>query len=285
MPRHRASAEGSAHRLCEHGGMAVLDSPAVPAPGEPGVRLPIGGTLNFRELGGYVTTGGQRVRHGQVFRSDHLNEVTDEGVVEIERLGIQTVVDLRFPIERERQPSRLPAGVRMVHAHPDGMEAANHSSFIDRITSGQVRNYLADEAAADYRRMVHNGIGMVIEVLRVVAVAEHRPVLFHCTAGKDRTGLSAALLLRLLGVPDATIMHDYLLTNPYRSAIRLAEMKPKVEVHGVNIDDVRGLFVANRIALEAALDEVDRHGGTEQFLVDRGLSVEIPAMLRRELLA
>jgi protein-tyrosine phosphatase len=264
--------------------MTVLDSPDVPRPGEPGARLAVDGTLNFRELGGYLTETGQMVRHGQVFRSDHLNEVTDIGLAEIERLGIQTVVDLRFPIERERQPSRLPDGVGMVHAHPDGMEAANHSGYLDLITSGQVRRYLAAEAAADYRLMVHEGVGLVIEVLRVVVEAEHRPVLFHCTAGKDRTGLSAALLLRLLGVPDATITHDYLLTNPYRAAIRLAEMKPRVEVHGVSIDDVSGLFVANRIALEAALEEVDQHGGTEQFLFDHGLPKDVPHRLRRALL-
>jgi protein-tyrosine phosphatase len=264
--------------------MTVFDFPALPAPGQPGQRLSVGGTLNFRELGGYQSTTGQMVRYGQVFRSEHLNDVTDAGLADLERLGIQTVVDLRFPIERQRQPSRLPAAVRMVHAHADGMESADYSAFFDRLASGQMRRYLAAEAADDYRRMVHDGIGLVLEVLRVVAEAEHRPVLFHCTAGKDRTGISAALLLRLLGVPDETVMHDFLLTNPYRAEFRLAEMKPKVEAYGITIDDVRGIFVANSVALQAALDEVDKHGGTEQFLINHGLSKDIPGQLRRELL-
>lgn len=264
--------------------MNDVDFPALPAADEPGQRVPVGGTLNFRELGGYVTADGRTVRRGSVFRSDHLNEVTDDGLDLIERLGIRTVVDLRFGNERQRQPSRLPADVAVIHAHPDGMEAANQSGFLEMIASGEIRRYLAEEAAADYRQMMQQGASLVLEVLRTVAEPDRQPVLFHCTAGKDRTGLAAAMLLRVLGVPDATIMHDYLLTNRHRALHRLAEMAPKVQAYGVSIDDVRGMFVANRLALEAALDEVDRRGGTEAFLLAHGLAADIPQRLRQSLL-
>ncbi len=199
-------------------------------------------------------------------------------------LGIRTIVDLRFPVERERQPSHGPAEVTTVLAHPDGMEAADQSVFMELIQSGGLRAYSVEDAAADYRKMVIDGVELVIETLRVIADAERQPVLFHCTAGKDRTGLTAALLLRLLGVPDATVMSDYLLTNPYRAVHRIAAMKPVLAEQCVDINEVLALFRANGAALAAALDEIDRHGGTETFLISHGLATDIPARLRHDLL-
>jgi protein-tyrosine phosphatase len=265
------------HRLGSY--PADIEFPPTPAEGEPGGWLPVHGTLNFRDLGGYATANDQTVRRGHVYRSDHLNEVTNEGLAELKRLGIRTVVDLRFPGERERQPSRLPEGTAVVLAHAEGMEAANQQGFLEMIASAQVSRYHAEEAAADYRTMVNDGIGLVLSVLQTVANGENQPVLFHCTAGKDRTGIAAAMLLRLLDVPDEIIMYDYLLTNRHRAIHRLNEMAPKVAEHGVSINDVYGMFVANRIALQAVLDEVDRQGGTETFLVSRGLDPKVPAQL------
>jgi protein-tyrosine phosphatase len=256
----------------------------LPRPGEPGARLPIEGTLNFRELGGYRTTVGQVVRHGQVFRSDHLNDLTDASRAAISALGIRTVVDLRFPAERASKPSRLPEGLRVVQTHPDGMEAADHSGFIERIMRGEVKDYTVADSNDDYRRMVNDGLGLVVDTLSVIADPASGPVLFHCMAGKDRTGLAAAFTLRLLGVDDDTIRRDYLLTNPYRSAIRIEQMRPIVAAAGSTVERVKAMFVANPESLDAAFDEVDRNGGTEQFLFDRGLNRDVPNELRASLL-
>jgi protein-tyrosine phosphatase len=256
----------------------------LPQPGEPGARLPIEGTLNFRELGGYRNAAGQTVRHGRVFRSDHLSDVTDDGLAVIAALGIRTVVDLRFPTERASKPSRLPEGTRIVQTHPDGMEAADHSGFVERIMKGEVKVYTVADSNNDYRRMVTDGISLVVETLSVIADPASGPVLFHCMAGKDRTGLAAAFTLRLLGVDDDTILRDYLLTNPYRSTIRIEQMRPVVAAAGSTVERVLAMFVANPESLEAAFDEVDRNGGTEQFLFDRGLNRDVPGRLRADLL-
>jgi protein-tyrosine phosphatase len=256
----------------------------VPRSGEPGALIPIEGTLNFRELGGYQNAAGQTVRHGRVFRSDHLSDVTDAGLAAIAALGIRTVVDLRFPTERASKPSRLPEGIRVVQTHPDGMEAANHMGFLERIMNGEVKDYTVDDAANDYRRMLNDGVGLVVETLSVIADPASGPVLFHCMAGKDRTGIAAALLLRLLGVDDETIQRDYLLTNPYRAAIRVEQMRPVVAAAGSTVERVQAMFTANRESLNAAFDEVDTSGGTEQFLVDRGLDPAVPGRLRADLL-
>jgi protein-tyrosine phosphatase len=257
---------------------------ALPRPGEPGALLLVEGTLNFRELGGYRNAAGQTVRRGRVFRSDHLSDVTDAGLAAISELGIRTVVDLRFPTERASKPSRLPEGTRIVQTHPDGMEAADHTGFLERIMSGEVTDYTVSDAANDYRRMLNDGAGLVVETLSVIADPASGPVLFHCMAGKDRTGIAAALLLRILGVDDETIQRDYLLTNPYRSAIRVEQMRPVVAAAGSTVERVQAMFTANCESLAAAFDEVDSNGGTEQFLVDRGLNPDVPARLRANLL-
>jgi protein-tyrosine phosphatase len=259
-----------------------FECPEIPMPGEPGSRIGIDGTLNFRELGGYQAADGRVIRSGRVFRSDHLNAVSDAGVAEMERLGIRTVIDLRFAGERERQPSRVPRGVVTVLADASGMEAADYADRLRQFGAGQT--YSADDAAADYRLMADSGANLVIETLTALAQSERQPLLFHCTAGKDRTGLTASLLLRVLGVPDATVMHDYLLTNVYRAPTRIAEMTPVLAEQGVDINDVIGIFVANRVALAAVLDDIDAEGGTEAFLLSRGLASHVPAQLRSDLL-
>lgn len=174
-------------------------------------------------------------------------------------LGIRTIVDLRFPVERERQPSHGPAEVTTVLAHPDGMEAADQSVFMELIQSGGLRAYSVEDAAADYRKMVIDGVELVIETLRVIADAERQPVLFHCTAGKDRTGFAAALVLLALGVSRDDVMRDYLLTNQ--------RLKPKSEWKGLTPDVASVLYRVQPEFLDAAFDVVQQqYGGVESYL-------------------
>jgi protein-tyrosine phosphatase len=259
----------------------VHDRLPLPAPGEPGARVDVEGTLNLRDVGGYPTADGGRVRTGLVFRSDHLNLVTDAGLAALAGLGLRTVIDLRFEREVAQQPSRLPAGPTIVRAHPDGMEAADQAGMLEQILAGELTEFTAEDFALHYRRMVSDGVGMIVTVLTHVAKADRLPLLFHCTAGKDRTGLTAAVLLRLLGVDDDWVRRDYWLTNPYRTERRLAEMTPVLAEAGIDIERVKALFVAEVDVLGAALDYIDAHGGTEAYLVAHGLDAEVPDRLRR----
>jgi protein-tyrosine phosphatase len=256
----------------------------VPPAGEAGSLTPVRGTLNFRDLGGYRTSAGGRVRTGQVFRSDHLNDVTDEGFAVLHGLGLRTVIDLRFEHERTAQPSRLPTDVTVVLASPIGMEAAA-VDFVARIHNGEVASYTAADAARHYREMVVSGVQLFVTTFTVLADDAQRPALFHCTAGKDRTGLTAALLLDLLGVPLDDIRRDYWLTNPYRTAHRIASLRNGLAQQGVDVEQVRAMFAANLEALDAALELVAANGGAERFLRDHGLSSDAIAALRDGLVA
>jgi protein-tyrosine phosphatase len=105
------------------------------------------------------------------------------------------------------------------------------------------------------------------EVLTMLAEPEHLPAVFHCTAGKDRTGLTAALVLSTLGVDDAQILDDYELSNRFRSAVRIAEIRPALEENGIDIERYLPLFSAPRRAMAAALEGIGAtYGSVEAYL-------------------
>ncbi len=261
--------------------MTASDDLALPGPGEPGARLPVEGTLNFRDVGGYATADGRRMRTGVVFRSDHLNTVTDDGLAVFSTLGLRRVVDLRMPSERERQPSRLPDGLEVVLGHDSGADSAAQVEIMEEIKAGRVAGVTDDDIAVMYTDMLRDATFMFATVLSTVAQAATHPVLFHCTAGKDRTGLSAALIQRLCGVPDASIEQDYTLTNPYRAETRFAQLRAELESLGIDMELVRPLIGAPLSALRVALAWLDDNGGTEAYVTGHlGLDRATVATLR-----
>ena len=111
------------------------------------------------------------------------------------------------------------------------------------------------------------------------------PAVFHCSAGKDRTGLSAALLLRLLGVPEEIVLDDYELSTTYRTQRRLVELRPRFEEMGLDIERFVDFLSAPRPVLKAALDQIKQHhGGVEGYLRNGGMDDSVPDRLRQLLL-
>ena len=178
----------------------------------PTETVPVDGAPNFRDIGGYETADGRRVRYGKLFRSGMLAGVSDEGVAALEALGIRTVVDLRTQVEVDALgPDRLPDGARVVQirvpsagADPMVVEAfkTGHFPYLPDLVSVN-RAYIADDAA------------QFGELLTFLADVANLPAVVHCLGGKDRTGVSTALLLAILSVPWPTVRQDYLLSNAY----------------------------------------------------------------------
>ena len=174
--------------------------------------VPLEGCSNLRDLGGYRTADGRRVRMGLVFRSASLANLTDADLARFGTLGIRTVCDLRGVRESERAPSRLP-GADAPDVVPLPIEPRVGASLRDLLrreaATGEDTYALlqaaysayADEHLPRYR------------TLFALLLEGRLPLLFHCSAGKDRTGFGAALLLTTLGVPRDTVMADYLATN------------------------------------------------------------------------
>jgi protein-tyrosine phosphatase len=172
-------------------------------------RIPLTACFNFRDLGGLETTDGRRVRSGVLFRADALHRLTPEDLDVLRGLGLRTVIDLRTPDELDRYGS-IPLADHDEIVH-------HHLPMVDELrTDDAVPDLDAPSAAARgemYLRLVEHGGGAVVEALRLLAADAALPAVFHCTAGKDRTGVLAALVLGQLGVPDAAIADDYALTE------------------------------------------------------------------------
>jgi protein-tyrosine phosphatase len=173
----------------------------------PDRRIVLRGPVNFRDLGGYETAGGQQVRWRRLFRSDSLSPVTVEDAGE---LGLLAVIDLRTSKEVEREGRGGLADVALHYHHIPLVDDVEHDP--DRPWDNSLH-----EA---YAHMLGKRAARLSEALETIAseVAEH-PTVFHCVAGKDRTGIVAALVLGLLGVSDEDIVADYALTGEVMAAM------------------------------------------------------------------
>lgn len=240
--------------------------------------VPLKGGSNFRDLGGYRTEDGRTVRRRAVFRSAHLGGLTNEDRVALVGLGVRTIVDLRGVSEAAETP-HLIDGVdcRIVGAHiepqlGDKIRVAVESGTA---TPHLMMQYLTDHYR-DYPRRCAPGFRTLFATL---SDGTHRPLVFHCTAGKDRTGFASALLLTLLGVPWDTVMDDYLRTNELWTGH--IGRYPELDI------DTRAAIVEARTAyLEAAFDIVAKDfGGPETFAEQAlGLDVEARERLKADLL-
>ena len=176
-------------------------------------RTPLEGATNFRDLGGYRTGDGRTVKWGMLFRSNGLYALTDGDLDYLTRRKFRLVCDFRSAEEQTTAPSRLPAD-----DPPEMLSLSVRPEAGDRLRvlamSGGTR--VADIVAAYeavYRAYARDHHGQFGAFLARLADAESYPAVFHCMAGKDRTGFAAAMILAALGVSSEVIFEDYLLTN------------------------------------------------------------------------
>jgi protein-tyrosine phosphatase len=248
-------------------------------------RVALAGTLNFRDLGGYGGLDGRTVRWGFVYRSDSLAAVTAAGWSSLAQLGLRSVYDLRHDLERERAPSVIPEHLGIAASHlPIGGETAEAPDLVDLLRQTGGQGYGLEFMIEMNRTLLADHATVFGGLLTQLADPGRLPAVFHCTAGKDRTGVAAALLLTVLGVDRATILDDYELTTTYRSQHRIAELTPHLEAAGIDVDAVRPFLSAPRPALETALAELDDNG-IDTYLRDMaGVTEKTLARLRTTLL-
>ncbi len=247
--------------------------------------IPLEGVRNFRDLGGYQTEDGRITAWSQVYRADSVSFLSRAGWNELAKLNIKRVYDLRRQDERDSWPT-VDHGLdhEVVHL-PIGPEAAA-MSLIEWFTHrGLEAAWDETYVAETYRENLMTWPDVFARLITDLASAQHRPAVFHCTAGKDRTGIAAALLLEVLGVDREDILDDYELTNVTRSEKRIAELLPDLEAAGIDIDVVRPYLSAPRASLHHTLDWLATdYGGAEGYLTHHGVEEEVFAQLRAELL-
>jgi protein-tyrosine phosphatase len=236
-------------------------------------RISLVGSYNFRDLGGLPVGDGRRTRFGRIYRSDSLDRLTGEDVDVLRPFGLATVIDLRSPSEVERSPVSPLLG--------DPSVRRRHVPFAPFLDASRLHEHEPDLEDL-YRRMYADAHACVGDVFRLLADAATYPVVIHCVAGKDRTGLLVALLLRAVGVADAAIASDFALSGVNLAAYLGAN---PAAAGGSFASAPPPLLRADPAAILRAIETLDGRGGSfTRYLDDCGVGPELIEHARANLL-
>jgi len=241
----------------------------------------VDGLFNLRDLGGYPTEDGRSVAWDLLYRSDGLHRLTERGTAAFLSLGVVTVLDLRTVTESAQRSWRPPTDWTGRRLHVPLLRRTPDWSALDPAEAAR-----ADFAVDHYREMAVEGAAGLRVAVETLAAPDGLPAVFHCAAGKDRTGVLAALVLRLLGVSTEDVADDYALTET-------ASMRWADSVAAGNEDDTKAnwphlppsMLTANRAIMLAFLRAVEtEHGSPAGFAAHLGLSRDTLDRLRAALL-
>jgi protein-tyrosine phosphatase len=249
------------------------------------------GLDNFRDFGGYATEGGRRVKRGWLYRSAHHGRATDADLIGLCGLGLATIVDLRRPEERQRDPCRRWDGFAATVVDNDLSESPadtyeDHLKTAD-LSVGGLRVYLKNYYQQAPFKARH--IDLYSRYFNALASGDG-PILIHCAAGKDRTGILAALTHHLLGVSYADSLVDYLLTN---DPARIERRLPMYAQHVTDTigrrptdDFVRATLGVEALYLDTAVLAIEaKYGAVDAYLEEAlGVDAATRAEIRRRLL-
>jgi protein-tyrosine phosphatase len=220
-------------------------------------RLPFVGVNNFRDIGGYRTESGAVTLWGRVFRSDSPHNFTAADLEVFDALDIRVIFDLRRQAEREADPGPRPCVHRAVPSGP--VSATDENTLRDR-SDGE--RWLLE----DYYRMLEVAGPVFGDLFSQFADCDG-PVMFHCMGGKDRTGMTAALLLSCLGVDRETVLDDYELTSRFSGPDRIPHVVDLFVSEGIAREAAMGILSTPRWAMARALNRLDSgYGGVESYL-------------------
>jgi protein-tyrosine phosphatase len=237
-------------------------------------RIRLQGSYNFRDIGGYATSNGQTVRWKRLYRSDALHLLTPDDLEILQPLGVSTLLDLRSIVELELTgQSQLVSEQGVIHRHVPFVQDLDDHLDLTEVPS------ISDL----YVDMLDHGADSLSNVFRALAEPATYPAVVHCAAGKDRTGMTVALVLRTLGVSDEEIGVDYALTHGYYE--EYTEMRRAIGQGPLFEGLPPELLMASPELILGLLQVIDeRYGSSEQFLLECGVPRDAFVEIRNLLL-
>lgn len=233
-------------------------------------HLPMAGGYNYRDLGGYKTTDGKYIKWGKFFRSDDLHNLTNLDLQYLSSIPLISIVDFRSEQEMVSAPDKNPSSVKTNYAY--SISPGNLMTAVASDISKLTTEY-ADTLMMQMNELLVTDPACVDQYRKFFALLQDEdniPLMFHCSAGKDRTGMGAALILSALGVDEQTIIEDYLSSNIY-----LADKYAKYKSENPALAP---LFEVKSQFLQAGLNRIKKdYGSIEQFLT-KVLNVDIQKM-------
>lgn len=258
----------------------MLDTLTASSDEIPQRALGLSGCPNFRDAGGYVTSDAGRLRWRRVFRSGHLAGLSEGDFTAIEQLDLDLVVDLRREDEQRREPSRLPEDVEVLSANiTPGSQASAMYANSRAIDSGEAMFAFMCEIN---RQFVVSQTEAYREVFAAILDSGAERLLFHCSAGKDRTGFAVAMLHLALRVSPVMLREDYLLSGRYYDpAVELPNARRKYPVDHLADEQLLPMLRVDDAYLDSALGAIEEHYGDAETYLAQGLGLDGAA--RREL--
>lgn len=222
-------------------------------------HLPMTGGYNFRDLGGFRTQDGKYVKWGKVFRSDDLHNLTDADLKYLSSIPLISIVDFRAKSEIEAAPDKVPTSVHKDYAYSITPGNLNSIDIIKKLSPAQM-----DSVMENINRLLVTDSTYISQYKSYFALLQNPkqvPLMFHCSAGKDRTGMGAALFLFSLGVDEGTILKDYLASNGY--------LGDKYAPLIAKYPNMKSLFEVKPEFLKAGLAQIKKdHGSIDNYLTD-----------------
>lgn len=229
-------------------------------------RFTLQGASNFRDLGGIPAADGRRLRHGLLYRSDSLAELTEDDLERIAAIGLRTICDLRHESERNVKPNRLPAGHGIRQLAIGFLPRGAHDLF-ERLGPDTDELAVINTLNGYYRCFPLDHAGNYGRMFGALLAEDGLPLLIHCTSGKDRTGFGIALVLMALGVSRENIVADYLLSNRAPRDLRFM-------VSGdVPADALQALMQVREEYLQASFAAIDAHWPSPSAFLEAAIGV------------
>ena len=228
-------------------------------------------TVNFRDIGGLKTKDGKTVRWGKIYRSDNLSQLETNDFSKFNNMHIKTVYDLRTDHEIKGKEDHLPENVQYKHTPTVEDQEGEIAKLRAKVINGEITDKQATEQTVKfYEDAVTVNVKSLSEIIRQITDS-NEPVLYHCSAGKDRTGIVSALILSILNVDRKTIVDEYMLSNYYRKAktekmlgkAKLAKIiKPKMDLKAIEV-----FMTVDEKFINATFNAIDKeYGGIDKFI-------------------
>lgn len=233
-------------------------------------QLPMEGGYNFRDLGGIKTKEGRYIKWGKLFRADELSNLTEKDLKYLTSIPITSVIDFRAQSETKRSPDKLPPTVHFTY--PIAITPGNLST--EGIQANLLKTNIDSHMKHMNRLLVSDPV--CVRAFRIFfAIIQNNlsaPLIFHCSAGKDRAGMAAALVLFSLGADEETVMQDYLMSKIYLS--------DKYAAFIAKYPRAESIFTVKRMFLKAGINQIKRDHGSIMNFLTKELKVDIVKMRR-----
>ena len=267
------------------GVIQFIPAPALLIPSE----LPVGqreshrllnfeGIANFRDMGGYPTTDGQEVKWGVLYRAGTLAESSNADLQSLEKLKLHTLIDFRSSIEKEEEPNRLPDPTGFTVVEIPTLDDGNKAlvgEIMERIETGNFDGFDPNKSMLEANRQFASTFTPQFrQFVHTVMEADGAPIVWHCSAGKDRTGFAAAILLRILGVPQEVVIQDYMTSKQYALDARKSQLMLLRLFKGDEAADKLSIMMGvEENWIRAAFEEIDATWGSFDRYVHEGLGL------------